>query len=120
MKPQRTFRPVIVSIPDGEPHAGIYEIHLGRPGNPKVYRRLSKGSLHRVSDDPRLAAVASWMKAGVRARQAAEAAKARQEASWRFRMGRKIRYYIQKIQAWFRRAPVARDINADLQGPIGV
>lgn len=44
-----TYRPVVVDVPSGI-HAGTYELHLGRPGAPRVYRRLGNQGLRRVID----------------------------------------------------------------------
>jgi hypothetical protein len=119
MSAQRTYRPVIVTIPAGEQHTGVYEIHLHRPHKPKVYQRSTMGTLHRVSDGAKLTAVAVWMRRGVDAQKRAHAEMVRRQAGWRFRMGRKIRAWLEKLWSAFRRTP-AEDINADLHGPLGV
>lgn len=56
------YHPVTVTVP-GE---GAFEIHMGAPGKPRIYRKADGGALRRVkNDDPVLVDVATAFREGV-------------------------------------------------------
>jgi hypothetical protein len=59
------YRPVTVDTPEGD----TFEVHLGQPGKPKVYRRVGS-SVRKVQDEPTLLRVAQAMREGVDRRRA--------------------------------------------------
>src|SRR5690606_41903468 len=52
--PARRPKPIVLEVP-GE---GLFQIHVHRPGAPRVYRVLHKGQLRRVHDEATLQKVA--------------------------------------------------------------
>lgn len=85
------YRPMVVDVPpkDGKP-GGTFEVHLGRPGVPKVYRRGSRpgAPIRRVKDEPTLSRVAVAMREGVDRAKAAEEAEAKRKKTLRFKLFR--------------------------------
>jgi hypothetical protein len=95
----RHFKPVLVEA-DGE----LYEIHLGAPGRPRVYRRV--GTQHRrVQDgDPILATIAREMRAGVDRRKAAEDAERARRGTRRYRALAYLGRIWYRVTGWVSRA----------------
>lgn len=60
------YRPVVVDTFEGD----RFEVHLGQPGKPKVYRRVGS-SVRKVTDEETLQRVAVAMREGVDRRKAA-------------------------------------------------
>lgn len=82
---QRHFKPVVVEV-DGD----LFEIHLGKPGLPRVYRRKGASRRRVANDDPVLDAVAVEFRRGVDDRKAAEEAERLRRSTWRYRVGKRI------------------------------
>lgn len=80
------YRPVIVDVED----EGTFEIHLGRPGKPRVFRQRTNGVQRVDDDDPVLPKVAKALREGVDARKEFEEEEERKRGRWTYRVGRKI------------------------------
>lgn len=88
------YRPVIVDVED----EGTFEIHLGQPGKPRVFRQRSNGVQRVDDDDPVLWKVAEAFKEGIEARRAFEEAEARKRGRWLYLLGRKLGAWA--LDAW--------------------
>jgi hypothetical protein len=81
------YRPVTLQIQEfddkGEPKPkqSVFEIHLGSPGKPKIYRRR-RGQLRRVEDGPTLMMVASAFRRTVDAGKATDERMEKRRQKW--------------------------------------
>jgi hypothetical protein len=99
---RRVFRPVLVEVESGE-QRGLYEIHLGRPGKPRVYQRIGNQGLRRVLNPAALEAVAMTFGkrlATLKERQIAEKAR---RAKWHYRARLWVGRTVARLWAWLRR-----------------
>lgn len=106
---RRVYRPMIVTVPAsaGAHVAGTYEIHLGQPGQPKVYRRVGDGAakgggrLIRVapSDRQRLGAVTHAMQQGLAERKRLDAERAAALEAQKKRASFRIGAFLQRL--WY-------------------
>lgn len=104
---RRYIKPVIVEA-GGE----IYVIYLGKPGRPRVYRRVGTTERRVADDDPALAEIARAMKAGVEERKRAEAETEAHRKTMRYRVLRWWGRVLARIRgAW------SSGIDATLRGP---
>lgn len=85
------YRPVTIAIQeldangDPKPKTSIFEIHIGSPGKPRVYR-LRRGSHRRVNDAKTLRMVADAFSRGTKAAKATDERMARRRKRWWYRL----------------------------------
>lgn len=91
--PARRPKPIVLEVP-GE---GLFQIHVHRPGAPRVYRVLYMGQLRRVHDEETLRKVAKSLRGYVDEHK-------RQHQRKAFRVARWIRLRIQRLADGIRAA----------------
>lgn len=91
--PAHRPKPIVLEV-SGE---GLFQIHVHRPGAPRIYRVLYKGQLRRVRDEETLRKVAKSLRGYVDEHK-------RQHERKAFRAVRSIRLRLARIAAWCRAA----------------
>jgi len=107
MRTVRVFRPVLVEVDEGE-HRGLYEVHLGRPGKPRVYQRVGKQGLRRTLNPEVLAAVATTFGKRLAEQKARQVAEKKRRATWHYRARVWVGRTVARLWAWLRRLRVGR------------
>ena len=94
---QRAYRPYRLNVDGAD-----YDIELGRPGKPRIYRVHATGSRVRVpdTDQKTLERIAHALRHDVDQRKAAEAREAAIRASWINRTLRRIARPLQRFYWW--------------------
>ena len=99
---RRLFRPVLIEVEQGE-HRGLYELHLGRPGKPRVYQRIGKQGLRRVLNPPAIDAVAETFGKRIAEQKARQIAEKKRRAKWHYRARRWVGRMAARVWAWLSR-----------------